>query len=157
MTSGGADPSISTATAFNPTNTPHWEYVSAALANQGCPSIRPGLPAMHTVDEALMLRARIEEMNSAAAGSVEEVVVVTSDFQGERARHLFGIAFGDAAGLPLPLSVELVPGVAWGGRSEAERLEHEKSGLHKLKTCPFGAWADFLDAHRLDPSGALRE
>ena len=115
LTSGGADPAASTATNFNPTSTPHWEYVAAFLADHGCPSIRPGLPAMHTVDEALMCRARVREMNEVAAGSVAKLVVVTSDFHAERARHLFGIAFGALAGLPLPHCVEAVPGLVFVG------------------------------------------
>lgn len=55
LPSGGADAAF----AFNPTTTPHWEYVAEALLVAGLPEsalVRPGLPALHTVDEAIMAR-----------------------------------------------------------------------------------------------------
>ena len=52
LPSGGTDPAF----AFNPAPTPHWEYVSTALQPAGLPEdalIQPGMPALHTVDEAI--------------------------------------------------------------------------------------------------------
>eukprot|EP00966_Prymnesium_polylepis_P030518 710215-Prymnesium_polylepis.1 len=58
MASGGAD----SAFAFNPTSTPHWSYVSDLLVEVGIPeiSLRPGLPALHTVHEVLMCREHVQ-------------------------------------------------------------------------------------------------
>jgi hypothetical protein len=49
---------------FNPTATPHWAYVADKLLELGLPAVdiaKPGLPAMHTVDEAIMLRDYVDD------------------------------------------------------------------------------------------------
>ena len=110
LPSGGSDPEF----RFNPTRTPHWEYMSAALVKAGLPEsalIRPGLPALHTVDEAIYARAHVLNANTSGSDhAVDEVVVVTSDFHAARARHLFGVAFGAHARCPVPMQVEEHPG-----------------------------------------------
>ena len=63
LCSGGADPSFK----FNPTSTPHWELVEKAMVGRGIPQdsiLRPGLPALHTVDEAIMARSFVEEFST---------------------------------------------------------------------------------------------
>ena len=144
LPSGGADPAF----AFNPTETPHWEYVSAALVTAGLPEsalIRPGLPALHTVDEAIMARDYVLR----SQGAIDEVLAITSDFHAARARHLFGVAFGGHAKCPVTAYVEDVPG-ALSGEALAERKAHEKAGLKTLRTAPFGAWASFVGEHGLE-------
>ena len=149
LPSGGSDPEF----RFNPTRTPHWEYMSAALVKAGLPEsalIRPGLPALHTVDEAIYARAHV--LNANASGSdhaVDEVVVVTSDFHAARARHLFGVAFGAHARCPVPMQVEEHPGSLASPELEARR-EHEKQSIRTLRTAPFGAWLHFIQEHRLE-------
>ena len=89
LPSGGTDPAF----AFNPTPTPHWEYVSTALLAAGLPEdalIQPGMPALHTVDEAIMARQFLLD----ADGRYNELLVITSDFHASRVRHLFGVAIG---------------------------------------------------------------
>ena len=144
MPSGGADPAF----AFNPTATPHWEYVTAALIAAGLPEsalIRPGLPALHTVDEAIMAREWVLQ----AQGTVSEVLAITSDFHAARARHLFGVAFGAHAKCAVSVYVEDVPG-ALSGEVLAARKAHEKAALQQLRTAPFGAWASFVADHGLE-------
>ena len=139
--SGGSQPN------FNPTGTPHWEYMAAALVSGGLPEcalIRPGLPALHTVDEALMAREHVLKMHG-----VEEVVAITSDFHAPRARHLFGVAFGVHARCDVRASVEEHEAGMSGEALEARR-EHEELGLKTLRTAPFGAWAIFVQEHRLE-------
>jgi hypothetical protein len=144
LPSGGADPDF----AFNPTTTPHWQYVSTALLEAGLPEsalIQPGLPALHTVDEAIMAREHV----LAACGSdapIDEVVVVTSDFHAARARHLFGVAFGAHAQCPVEARVSDHAGQLMGEALEKRRA-HEKKALSTLRSAPFGAWAAFVKEH----------
>ena len=55
---------LMSARRFNPTTTPHWSYVADKLLELGLPAVdiaKPGLPAMHTVDEAIMLREYVDD------------------------------------------------------------------------------------------------
>ena len=101
LASGGEySSSESSPFTFNPTATPHAEIVMAALLASGLPEaalVRPGLPAMHTVDEALLCRelllsAQHGEGSATDAGvtAPSELVVVTSEYHAARAEHLFG-------------------------------------------------------------------
>lgn len=134
---------------FNPTQTPHWEYVAAALIDAGLPEsvlLRPGLPALHTVDEAIMARSFV--LDNQAAMGIQEVLVITSDFHAARARHLFGVAFGAHAACPVEARVEETPG-AIAGEARTQRVEHEKKSLRMLRNEPFGAWQAFVQKHGL--------
>mmetsp|Transcript_74935 Transcript_74935/g.124931 ORF Transcript_74935/g.124931 Transcript_74935/m.124931 type:complete len:206 (-) Transcript_74935:417-1034(-) len=139
LVSGGSD------AAFNPTSVPHWSYVTHMLVDLGVPIaqiIQPGLAAMHTVDEAIMTRAHI------LAHSFSEVIVVTSDFHAARARHLFGVAIGAHAGCDVACRVEEHVGSLTGDELTS-RLEMEKQKVATLRTNPFGAWLEFVEAHDL--------
>ena len=91
LPSGGSDDN------FNPTGVPHWSYVAEQLETLGVAReavIQPGLAALHTVDEALMAREFAEGLLRSAAAQRLRLVVVTSEWHGARARHLFGVSFG---------------------------------------------------------------
>ena len=69
LPSGGVAPGFS----FNPTERPHWECVAAALEDAGLPAgaaalllLLPGLPALHTVEEALLCRTLASHYSSRA-------------------------------------------------------------------------------------------
>ena len=146
LPSGGSDPAF----AFNPTSTPHWEYVASAIVAAGVPEahvVRPGLPALHTVDEAIMAREYVLRPPGNHP-AVDEVLIVTSDFHAARARHLFGVAFGAHAACPVPARVEECASTL-AADALAQRREHEKKALKTLRTEPFGAWAAFLQDHGL--------
>lgn len=148
LASGGSDyPRFS----FNPTPTPHWELVERALLAAGVAEtalLRPGLDALHTVDEALLARALVRQLAVSRPPSsvVRELVVVTSDYHAPRARHLFGVAFSAAARCELPIRVEEVPGTLQGP-ALATRQTHEAASLETLRTAPHGEWAAFLGMH----------
>jgi len=147
MASGGADPAF----AFNPTSRPHWSFVSDLLVTIGIPevSLRPGLPALHTVHEVLMCREHVEELATAGVG-VDEVVVVTSDYHAARARHLFSVAFGKHAGLEVSVSIEEVPGQFASHTAREARLYHEHTALEALRMAPYDPWLAFIRAHSLE-------
>ena len=156
LTSGGAAPSRF---PFNPTTTPHWQMVEGALAAAGVPEealLRPGLPALHTVDEAIMARAYVRQLAvSRPPSSVfKEVIVVTSDFHVARARHLFKVAFSAKSRCPLPVHFEGVPS-ALGGSALKERRRHEAESLRTLRTRPNGVWLDFLRENELEVANWL--
>ena len=110
--------------------------------------MRPGLPALHTVDEAIMARAWVQAALARGALSAE-IVVITSDYHAPRASHLFGVAFGAHAGLDVASSVERVK-AALTGEALAARKEHEAKALQTLRTAPFGAWLEFIKAHGVE-------
>lgn len=150
LTSGGIqDEAVSQ--NFNPTATEHWRYVADLLASTGLPAeaiIRPGLPALNTVDEALM----VHEFVAARVGrgdAPKKVVIVTSDFHCPRVRHLFGVAFGRHAGLEVPCDVECVP-AALAPDLLAARCAREKAALTALRKAPFGTWLDFIRSKGLE-------
>lgn len=173
LTSGGTD----TKFAFNPTETPHWTYVSELLLSMGLPRgalITPGLSALHTVDEAILAHrwvsaTRHESVDASAlqtagtgidspspvVGPVEEVVVVTSDYHAARARHLFGVAFGAHASLPVTANVVSVPGCLHGAELDA-RDAHEERSLLALRHSPHGVWLDFVRERRLEACNRSR-
>ena len=67
LASGGEYSAAAQAFSFNPTATPHAEIVEVALLAAGLPEAalgRPGLPAMHTVHEALLCREYIARGNA---------------------------------------------------------------------------------------------
>ena len=155
LPSGGSDPSFS----FNPTDTPHWKYVADTLLEAGVPvdSLLPGLPALHTVHEALLCHTLVEERwreLGKAKGSIE-LVVVTSDFHAARARHLFGVAFGDHAGLAVRVRVDCARDEL-AGEVLAARQAHEKRSLELLRTAPFGPWLEFVKARGLEACNRSR-
>ena len=144
LPSGGTDPAF----AFNPTPTPHWEYVSTALLAAGLPEdalIQPGMPALHTVDEAIMARQFLLD----ADGRYNELLVITSDFHASRVRHLFGVAIGAHARCEIAMRVEEHAG-SLTGEALVQRQAHEKKGIKTLRTEPFGAWADFVKENGLE-------
>jgi hypothetical protein len=154
LTSGGVDPDFS----FNPTTTPHWVYAEAALLDAGMEEralLLPGLPALHTVEEALLCRELASRMASRTGCANLELIVVTSDFHAARVRHLFGVSFGTHAGLPVWCEVVAVPSV-WTGEARVRREVHEQKALSTLRTAPFGPWREFLDAHGLTAANRSR-
>lgn len=154
LTSGGVDPDFS----FNPTTMPHWVYAEAALLDAGMEEralLLPGLPALHTVEEALLCRELASRIASRAGCANLELIVVTSDFHAARVRHLFGVSFGTHAGLPVWVEVVAVPSV-WTGEARVRREAHEERALRTLRTAPFGAWREFLDAHGLTAANRSR-
>ena len=131
--------------SFNPNDTPQHEITKRRLVQLGVDEndIKHALPAMHTVDEAIMAAETIANMDDRDEETVLEVVV--SAFHRPRAAHLFGVAFEGAAGVTLRVTSDgLVP--RWTGDVLAARLRHERRSLNALRTKPFGAWADFLQA-----------
>ena len=67
LASGGEYSAAAQASSFNPMATPHAEIVEVALLAAGLPEAalgRPGLPAMHTVHEALLCREYIARGNA---------------------------------------------------------------------------------------------
>ena len=138
---------------FNPTTTAHWKHVSAALAAAGVPAasiVEPGLPALHTVDEAIMARAHVLAL--APAERPAELIVVTSDYHAQRSAHLFDVAFGPHCGCALPHRLVVVP-AALDADVVAARRAHEAAALAKLKSSPYDPWLGFLKENGLSPSG----
>lgn len=152
LVSGGSSPEDF---PFNPTDKPHWRYVANLLFAIGVEHssiIMPGLEALHTVDEAIMARKfvlRRMQSQDEAAPRVAELIVVTSDYHSARARHLFGVAFGEHAQCKVPVRVVEHPGHIVGP-ALAAREEHEAKQLHTLRVDPYGAWAAFLKENRLE-------
>jgi hypothetical protein len=154
LTSGGCAEGFT----FNPTSAPHWQYVCAALVAHGLPEVafvRPGLPALHTVEEALMCRELASHYASRAGCGELQLLVVTSVHHAARARHLFGLSFGHHAALPVACEVV---GVAsgLGVEERAARDAHEARELDKLRMAPNGAWLDFLRALGLEAANHSR-
>lgn len=145
LTSGGADPER----FFNRTSKPHWHYVREVLLQLGLPEEqleRPGLEALHTVDEALLARELVIRL-----GQDLELLVITSAFHAKRARHLFQLALLD---LQVELQVLPVPNASKGEKLQAYLLK-EVETLRLLRRAPYGAWLEFL---RSQPNaGALNE
>ena len=151
LVSGGVDPEFS----FNPTDREHWRYMANVLFAIGVGPediIRPGLPARHTVEEAVHARQYCLERSQSedpALPPISELVVIAPEYHAPRVRHLFGVAFGDHAGCPIPMRVEEHPG-RLTGEALAVRQAHEVKALETLRTAPFGMWADFIQAHGLE-------
>ena len=81
--------------------------------------VRPGLPAMHTVDEALLCRAFVLSVQhgegsgtDAGVTALSELVVVTSEYHAARAEHLFGPTRTLALTVPLTLALALALALA---------------------------------------------
>ncbi|CAJ1335254.1 unnamed protein product, partial [Effrenium voratum] len=137
LASGGSDPDR----FFNRTATPHWRYVQQELLALQVPEevMLPGLPALHTVDEALMAREVLKPLLPL------QLAVVTSEFHAERAGHLFRLACDEPG---LEVSVLPVPNACTGSTLQWY-LDKEASTLRALKAEPFGTWRDFLQEHQL--------
>ena len=68
LASGGSDPAF----PFNPTATEHWRLVEGSLLAAGVREqalLRPGLPALHTVHEAIMAHERIRQCDARVVDS----------------------------------------------------------------------------------------
>jgi hypothetical protein len=155
-----------------------WQLTADMLVARGLPEealVTPGLLAYTTVEEALLARHALLQ---GALDTTAELVLVTSDYHAARAEHLFRIAFGQGAGLHLPLRVDAVPSVlpqaeldslfcgfevapeiSLGGFPFFDleaRLAHEAKALRGLREAPFGPWLDFLQSHGLANGNADR-
>ena len=140
--------------SFNPTPTPHWRYLRQTALGLGLSEdvvLEPGVPALHTVDEAIMCRELVER--ECERSTPLTVLVITSDFHVARAGHLFNSAFGlclAAPGMGMVQSIDNVS-VQLTGTSDcmdepllSARQRHETKALEVLRTAPFGVWLDFL-------------
>ena len=150
LTSGDADSEGKTSHNFNPTTTPHWRYVTAELKRFGMASeaiVSPGIPALHTVHEALMVHDYLAAM---PARTLIDVVVVVTAFQTNRVRHLFSLAFQspELSHVSANLEFEEVPNKV-GGDWLNNRTRHEAAALHQLSTHPSGPWEAFVSRHGL--------
>ena len=111
LTTGGSgryNPSAWAKQGFNPTATPHWQYVAATLRAAGVPDaalLKPGLPALTTVHEAVMTHALLERAATSTAAAPQSnatwpaleglpdlVTVVVSEWHAARVELLFGLA-----------------------------------------------------------------
>ena len=173
LTSGGLDELLHLGHRRAGAAVQHWELVSDALVVRGLPKsalLTPGIPALTTVDEAVMTHALIARLSSSsskapaleprdagsadAAGSAfvpRDVVVVTSEYHEARAAHLFGRALGHCTGLGVSLRrVHAVPDGRTSDLDDAAmrmRREHEVRALRMLRTEPNGPWLTFLQQH----------
>ena len=150
LTSGGVDPAGKTLHNFNPTTTPHWRYVTAELKRFGMVSediISPGIPALYTVHEALMVHDYLAAMPTR---TLIDVVVVVTAFHTNRVRHLFSVAFQspELSHVSANLKFEEVPNKV-GGDWLNNRTRHEAAALHQLSTHPSGPWEAFVSRHGL--------
>lgn len=159
---------------FNPTTTPHWKYVAASLAAAGVPAaamITPGIPALHTVHEATMTHAVLQQASALGTPPGELLVlpegdagvpaypdrlsIVVSAFHYRRVEFLFGLALGHCSGLPRALSMRLerVPDAMEGVALRA-REAHEARAVHALRTLPQDPWRTFALEHGMLLPGA---
>jgi hypothetical protein len=130
------------------TATPHWQFVASHLLACGLPSfalVKPGLPALHTVDEALQCR----EFVLAQTEPLDELLVVTSDFHAQRAAHLFGLALIGTS-VQEHMRMEVVSTVGLPAALRRAKCAHERKATTTLRTAPFGAWAAYLAQHGLE-------
>jgi hypothetical protein len=176
LTSGGADPRFK----FNPTSTPHWQLVERALIEAGVSEaalLRPGMPALHTVHEAMMSPERSLAHACAHHGGLSpqvheammshervrqwlvgrrptevfcEIIVLTSDYHLARVAHLFGVVFGSHARLDVPVRFEAVAVAIQSEEWIAARRVHEAKALATLKSAPYEPWLGWLKARGLE-------
>jgi hypothetical protein len=122
LTSGGLNETLHLGIARGPgpaLTRPHWSLVADALLESGLPKaalLKEGVPALTTVDEAIMTREyilhahsqqqRTEQSEHQGSRSLPEppswftdVAVVTSVYHGPRVEHLFGRALAACAGV----------------------------------------------------------
>jgi len=154
LTSGGTAPGFS----FNPTATPHWVFSDAALMAHGLPEqalLHPGLPALHTVEEALLCRELASHYSARAGCSEIQLIAVTSDWHAARVRHIFGVSVGAHAALPVSCEV-LAVSSAWPAEQRLARETHEATALTTLRTDPYGPWLEFLRAQGLEAANRSR-
>ena len=159
---------------FNPTTTPHWKYVAASLTAAGIPAaaiVTPGIPALHTVHEATMTHAVLQQASAALGTPPGELAlpegkagvpaypdrlsIVVSAFHYRRVEFLFGLALGHCSGLPRALSMRLerVPD-AMAGTALRAREAHEAQAVHALRTAPQDPWRAFALEHGMLLPGA---
>jgi uncharacterized SAM-binding protein YcdF (DUF218 family) len=143
-------------TAFNPTNTSHWQYITRQLVSFGVPPtaiITPGVPALHTVHEAIMAHDYVAKEVASRSLLEVVVVVVVSAFHFNRVKHLFSVAFQSShitrVTPHIHLRFETVANTVSGEWLET-RLLHENSAIKKLRTNPTGLWKDFITANNLE-------
>ena len=151
LTSGGADPRFK----FNPTSTPHWQLVERALIEAGVGEaalLRPGMPALHTVHEAMMSHERVRQwlVGRRPTDVFREIIVLTSDYHLPRVAHLFGVVFGSHARLDVPVRVEAVAAAIQSEEWIAARHVHEAKALATLKSAPYEPWLGWLKARGLE-------
>ena len=179
LTSGGLNETLHLGIARGPgpfLTRPHWRLVADALLESALPKaalLEEGLPALTTVDEAIMtreyiLRAQSQQKKGKHYGrmphrepplSFTEVVVITSAYHRPRVEHLFSRALAPCTGVHVELRVVAVP----EGRRAAEagapkyslldtqanrmREAHEAAALAQLRMAPNGKWLTFLEVH----------
>ncbi|KOO25909.1 methionine adenosyltransferase 2 subunit beta-like protein [Chrysochromulina tobinii] len=151
LTSGGADPRFK----FNPTSTPHWQLVERALLEAGVSEaalLRPGMPALHTVHEAMMSHERVRQwlVGRRPTEVFREIIVLTSDYHLARVAHLFGVVFGSHARLDVPVRFEAVAVAIQSEEWIAARRVHEAKALATLKSAPYEPWLGWLKARGLE-------
>jgi dTDP-4-dehydrorhamnose reductase len=151
LTSGGADPRFK----FNPTSTPHWQLVERALIEAGVSEaalLRPGMPALHTVHEAMMSHERVRQwlVGRRPTEVFREIIVLTSDYHLARVAHLFGVVFGSHARLDVPVRFEAVAVAIQSEEWIAARRVHEAKALATLKSAPYEPWLGWLQARGLE-------
>ena len=151
LTSGGADPRFK----FNPTSTPHWQLVERALIEAGVSEaalLRPGMPALHTVHEAMMSHERVRQwlVGRRPTEVFREIIVLTSDYHLARVAHLFGVVFGSHARLDVPVRFEAVAVAIQSEEWIAARRVHEAKALATLKSAPYEPWLGWLKARGLE-------
>lgn len=180
LTSGGLNETLHLGIARGPgpaLTRPHWSLVADALLESGLPKaalLQEGVPALTTVDEAIMTREHIlrahshdhrgkrTRMEAAPEAPLRftDVAVVTSEYHGPRVAHLFGRALAPCAGVRVRLRIVTVP----EGRLVTEaaapakfslldtaairmRAAHEEAALSQLRSAPNGEWLNFLKLH----------
>ena len=169
LTSGGLNETLHLGIARGPgpfLTRPHWRLVADALLECALPKaalLEEGLPALTTVDEAIMtheyiLRAQSQQQQGKPL-SFTEVAVITSAYHRPRVEHLFSRALAPCTGVQVKLRVVTVPEgrrVAEAGApkyslldTQANRMReaHEAAALAQLRTAPNGKWLTFLEVH----------
>lgn len=107
---------------FNTTPRPHAHYLRAELTARGVPesAFLPGAESASTIEDAALSRPIL------AAHPGAELIVVTSDFHGERARFLFEREFPERKVTLSTCATHLPPDEI------ARRRAHEKRALERL-------------------------
>ena len=107
---------------FNTTSKPHAHYVREELSARGVPdsAFLPWAESSNTIEDAACSRPILEAYSEA------ELIVVTSDFHGERARLLFEREFPERK-ITLSTSATNLP-----PEELARRRDHEKRALERL-------------------------
>lgn len=109
---------------FNTSPEPHFSHMARELVSRGVDqsSILPGVPSANTVEDA------VGSCERARALGVTKLVVVTSDFHGDRARLLFDREGSD-------LNIEFCLADSDGLEPDLRRRHeaHERSAIERLR------------------------